>query len=384
MRNTPILTLITRFVAICAVVLLIGGCALFIREPGIGRTVNWTELDGWNTDRHAQAWPAFLHSCARLDKRDPWKTICGHARGLSDPADIDVRRFFETWFVPRRVIGKRGRRDGLITGYYEPLLHGSRERDGQHRFPIYSKPPDLLDIRLDSVYPELKDKRLRGRLMGGTIVPYFSRAEVDSGQSPLAGNEILWVDDPIALFFLHIQGSGRVQLPDGHIVAVGYADQNGHPYRSIGRRLIELGELERDAVTMFSIRDWLRENPGRAVKLLNSNPSYVFFTLRENADTGPVGSMNTPLTAERSVAIDPRVIPLGTPLWLDTNVPGERQTAYRRLVIAQDTGGAIRGTVRADLFWGRGAQAETMAGRMKERGRIYLLTPKPSAGAGRD
>ncbi|MDH3637903.1 MAG: MltA domain-containing protein, partial [Gammaproteobacteria bacterium] len=249
-----------------------------------------------------------------------------------------------------------------------------------HRFPIYRKPPDLLDIRLDSVYPELKDKRLRGRLIDDTVVPYFSRAELDAGQSPLAGNEILWVDDPIALFFLHIQGSGRVQLTDGSIVAVGYADQNGHPYRSIGRRLIEMGALERDEVTMFSIRDWLRENPARATELLNSNPSYVFFTLRDNPDQGPIGSMNVPLTAERSVAIDPRVIPLGTPLWLDTTVPGKDEVPYRRLVVAQDTGGAIKGTLRADLFWGRGRQAETMAGRMKQQGRIYILTPKPPSG----
>ncbi len=367
---------IARISLVCVAALAIAGCTFFMREPGIGQPVSWNDLDGWAADRHAQAWPALLHSCSRLDKRDPWTSICSRARALHEPSDLAARQFFETYFVPHRVIGTRGRRDGLITGYYEPLLHGSRSPDERHRFPIYGKPPDLLEIRLDGVYPELKDKRLRGRLTGNRVVPYFSRAEVDGGRSPLAGHEILWVDDPIALFFLHIQGSGLVQMPDGEIVAVGYADQNGHPYRSIGSQLIEMGELERDAVTMFSIRDWLRSNPERATEILNSNPSYVFFTVRDNAGAGPVGSLNVPLTAERSAAIDPRVIPLGTPLWLDTTMPGTAGRPLRRLVIAQDTGGAIKGSVRADLFWGRGPDAETMAGLMKQRGRIYVLTPR--------
>ncbi len=361
---------------------LIGGCALFIRAPGIGPEVAWSDLEGWTQDRQSQAWPALQQTCVRLQGKPPWSEICARAADIDTPSDNEARRFFETWFVPHRLIGVRGKRDGLITGYYEPLLFGSTRPDHRHRYPIYRKPPDLLEIRLSTVYPELAGKTLRGRLVDGAVVPYFSRAEVDGARTPLTGNELLWVDDPVALFFLHIQGSGRVQLPDGRQVAVGYADQNGHPYRSIGRRLIEMGELEREEVTMFSIRDWLRDNPDGADALLHSNPSYVFFTLREDAQPGPVGSLNVALTPERSVAVDPKVISLGSPLWLDTTLPGGTDAPYRRLVLAQDTGGAIKGTVRADLFWGRGERAERMAGRMKQRGRLYVLVPKPNSSPG--
>ena len=206
-------------------------------------------------------------------------------------------------------------------------------------------------------------------------MPYYSRGEIDGGLSPLTGNELLWVDSAEALFFLHIQGSGRIQLPSGEIVGVGYADQNGHSYVAIGRRLIQMGELDVADVNLFSIKGWLRDHPDRAEALYNENPSYIFFVLRKTPQLGPIGAMNIPLVAERSVAVDPNIIPLGTPIWLDTRLPDDHQTQYRRLTFAQDTGGAIKGAVRADLFWGEGPHAEKLAGEMKQKGRIFVLLP---------
>lgn len=364
---------ITRLAAL-ALSLALGSCILFAPEPGIGKRVDWDALEGWRQDRHAQAWPALLHSCARLEDREAWKELCAAAQAQGQPDDARARAFFETWFAPFPVHAERGEREGLITGYYEPLLNGSYEPSDRFRFPIYGRPEDLLIIDLAELYPELKGKRLRGKVKGRKVVPYYSRAELDRDPHLLSGNEILWVDDAVALFFLHIQGSGRVRMPDGRIIGVGYADQNGHPYRAIGRYLIESGALSRDQVSMFTIRDWLRENREQATDLLHRNPSYVFFQLRENPGDGPIGSLNVPLTAERSIAVDRDVIPLGTPIWLDTTTP--KAQPYRRLVMAQDTGGAIAGFVRADLFWGHGQHAEEMAGNMKQPGRLYALLPK--------
>ena len=219
--------------------------------------------------------------------------------------------------------------------------------------------------------------RLRGRLVGNKIVPFYSREEIEANRNLLSGQELLWLDDRDAAFFLHIQGSGRVQLPDGKIIGVGYSNQNGHPYVAIGRTLLRQGELKREEISLFSIRQWLRDNPEKAVNLLNENPSYIFFVLRDTPELGPVGSLNTPLTAQRSIAIDPKFVTLGTPIWLSTNYPGEPDREYQRLVIAQDTGGAIKGTLRADLFWGHGELAEQSAGVMKEKGSMIVLLPKP-------
>ena len=240
----------------------------------------------------------------------------------------------------------------------------------------YTQPPeDLLTVELSGLYPELKGKRIRGRLSGNKIVPYHSRESLQSSPEVLRGQELVWVDDPVALFFLHVQGSGRVVLRDGSVLGVSYADQNGHPYRSIGRELINMGELNKDDVNLFSIREWLHNNPSRANTLFGRNPSYVFFSVRPATDEGPNGSLNVPLVAERTIAVDPGIIPLGSPVWLDTTLPGSGES-YRRLVLAQDTGGAIKGHVRADLFWGQGQRAEHMAGLMKQDGRLHVLRPR--------
>ena len=203
--------------------------------------------------------------------------------------------------------------------------------------------------------------------------------QIEENRNLLSGNEIIWIDDRDDVFFLHIQGSGRVRLSDGSMMGVGYSNQNGHPYVAIGRRLLEWEELDRDEISLFTIRQWLADHPERAEELLNENPSYVFFELRADTVAGPTGSLNVPLTPQRSIAIDPKVVELGTPVWLTTNLPGEPDQIYQRLVIAQDTGGAIRGPLRADLFWGHGAYAEQSAGIMKERGTMLVLLPKTNA-----
>lgn len=337
--------------------------------------VPWAALPGWEDDNHAAAVPVFIRSCEKLAA--DWQDACAAARAL--PAGVDsasARQFFERYFVAHRLLDAEGGDNGLITGYYEPLLKGALAPSARFRYPLYARPDDLLKVDLGALYPPLQNRRVRGRVVGGTVVPYYSRAQIDGSGRPLAGNELLWVDDKTALFFLHIQGSGLVQLPDGSIVGVGYHDQNGHPYRAIGKTLAERGELKLAEINLFSIRQWLADNPAQAEALLNQNPSYIFFVRRSQTDTGPQGSLGVALTPERSLATDAAVIPPGAPLWLATVMPDDNRTPLQRLMMAQDTGGAIRGEIRADFFWGRGARAEAMAGLMKTRGRLFLLLPR--------
>ena len=350
-----------------------GACTT--RPPGIGSPIAWSSLQDWPTDNQSDAWQGFLKSCQKL-KHEQWQAVCDLAKIQIDPDDAEVRRFFESNFEVRPVYAEGGETEGLITGYYEPLLQGSWERSGKYQFPLYGVPQDLLIVDLGGVYPQLKNMRLRGKLEGNRIVPYFDRAQLDQDQNLLQGTEILWVDSPVDAFFLHVQGSGRVQLSDGSTTAVGYAGQNGHPYQSIGKVLIEMGELEREAVTLFSIKEWLRSNPERLNEVLSRNPSYVFFELRDDPSNGPVGSLNVPLTPGRSIAVDRTVIPLGAPVWLQTTLPNEQQTPLNQLMLAQDTGGAIKGNVRADVFWGQGYDAEQLAGLMKQRGKLFVLLPR--------
>lgn len=293
---------------------------------------------------------------------------------MPPPDEAAARAFFETRFEPHLQRAGWFRSSGLITGYYEPLLNGSWTRTERYRYPIYRPPDDLVTVDLGALYPELKNKRVRGRLAGRRVVPYPSRSEIDVQPSPLAGNELLWVDDPVALFFLQIQGSGRVRLPTGEIVPVGYAEQNGHPYTAIGRTLAERTGLKLEEIDAPTIRAWLAANPAEAQAVMNTNASYVFFALRDPSLPGPLGALGTPLLPERAIAVDPVYVPLGLPVWLDTLLPDSSEP-YRRLVFAQDTGGAIRGAVRADIFFGHGPQAEAHAGRMRASGRLYVLLP---------
>lgn len=346
-------------------------------QPGISKAVSFNSLAGWSQDEHAGAWPALSRNCSRLKDRESWRPICRAAQKLPPtPNNDQARAFFETYFVPHRVVGKYGNRKGLFTGYFEPLLQGALTADDRFRYPVYAEPPDLVSVDLGELITELKGRRVRGRLDGKRVVPFYDRSQIDGDSRPLAGEELLWVDDPYDLFFLHIQGSGRVRLNDGRLVGVGYANQNGHPYVAIGRRLIERGILDRGDVNMFSIRDWLLSHPEEATALMNENPSYVFFTLRESPGDGPIGSFQVPLVAQRSVAIDVGTISLGTPLWIETTLPTTGEPDYRRLVFAQDTGGAIRGPVRVDVFFGHGKQARSLAGTMKQQGRVFALLPR--------
>ena len=238
--------------------------------------------------------------------------------------------------------------------------------------------------------------RLRGRLEGRRVVPYYSREEIERGVAPVAGKEIAWVDDAIEAFFLQIQGSGRIQLENGELLRIGYADQNGHPYQSVGRYLIERGELKLNEASMDGIKAWARANPSRVDEMLNANPSYVFFrelparvSQRDVAadspgsmtdgpgatTSGPVGALGVPLTPRRSIAVDPRHIPLGAPVFLSTTWPNS-EAPLARLMLAQDTGGAIRGPARADFFWGFGAEAGTWAGKMRQQGKMWVLLPR--------
>ncbi len=357
--------------------LSISACTLInTRQPGVGENIGWNEIEGWQQDEHAQAWPALLRNCIALSTKTEWQDICKFAQNLDSPSDEQARLFFENWFTPYPLYGKGGKQSGLITGYYEPLLFGSRTKKSGYTYPLYGQPPSLLTIDLGDLYPELKNKRVRGRLDGNSIVPFYSRQQIENNRDLLKGHEIVWINNRDDVFFLHIQGSGRVQLDDGSIIGVGYRNQNGQPYVAIGRLLIEWGEMDREDVSLFSIRQWLADNPDRAEELLNSNPSYVFFELRDDVGDGAIGSLNVPLTAQRSIAIDPKVVKLGTPIWLSTNLPGDEETPYKRLVIAQDTGGAIKGPVRADLFWGHGTEAEAAAGIMKESAMMIVLLPK--------
>ena len=338
--------------------------------------VSFEALPGWQQDDVRQAWAAFQQSCSVLATRAAeWKTPCAAARSVDAGDAAAVRRFFETYFVPNQVRNPDGSDTGMITGYYEAMLYGSRKRGGAYQTPLYRVPDDLVTVDLGGIYPDLQNRRLRGRLSGKTLVPYYSRAEID--RAPLKGRELLWVNDPVEAFFLEVQGSGRVQLDGGDTVRVGYADQNGHPYKAIGRWFVEQGIMTPDQVSAQSIRAWLAANPARRQEVLNVNASYIFFTEQKVTDpnAGPRGALNVPLTPGRSIAIDRSILPLGAPVWLSTTMPRDG-APLQRLVMGQDVGGAIRGAVRADFFFGFGPEATENAGLMKQQGSLWVLLPR--------
>jgi membrane-bound lytic murein transglycosylase A len=345
-------------------------------------SVSWSRLPGWADDDVREAWPAFLKSCRSLRFRAEWSPACTAAQTLDAQSAKTIRSFFDRYFQPYAVVRQTGplrEETGLVTGYYEPLLKGSRSASGPFRSPLYAPPADLLTIDLSSLYPELKGKRLRGRVQGNRVVPYYTRTELEAASS-LRGREIVWVDDALDAFLLQVQGSGRVQLPGGEVIRLQYADQNGQPYQSIGRYLVDKGELTVEQATMPGIRQWLAANPARLNEVLDANPSYVFFSEEKLADPseGPKGAQGVPLTPGRSIAVDPASVPLGAPVFLDTTFPATDRV-LQRLVIAQDTGGAIRGAVRADFFWGFGQEAGEQAGRMRQALRMWMLWPKGAA-----
>jgi membrane-bound lytic murein transglycosylase A len=328
--------------------------------------LGFDKLSGWADDKMSAAVPAFLKSCARLLSRPDniaidatatradfgrigdWRVLCETAQALAPGDDEAARRFFEAGFVPMAV-ADFGTVDGLFTGYYEIELRGSKKKHGRYQTPIYRKPPDL----------------------GSGSRP--NRAEIEEGALAGRGLELLWVDDPIDAFFLQVQGSGRVRLSGGRTVRLGYDGQNGQPYVAVGRLLIERGVIPRDKMSMAAIRAWMKEYPEAGAALRRENPSYVFF--REITGDGPIGAQGVVLTPERSIAVDRTFIGLGIPIWLEADERFAAVENVRRLLVAQDTGGAIKGPVRGDVYWGTGSTAGARAGIMNARGRYYLLLP---------
>jgi len=356
--------------------------------------VGWAALPSWTSDDLSNLWPVLINNCkglmrptggslvqqARATPR-AWQPVCQAASQVQPTSGPEIRAFIEQHLQPWRLLDEQGRpARNTVTGYYEPLVHGSRQRTGEYQWPLYEPPKDLLTIDLGSVYPELAGKRVRGKLDGKRVVPYDTRAEIAAapGRQPPA---IVWVNDPVEAFFLQIQGSGRVQLPDGKVIRLAYADHNGRPYASIGRWLADQGELPLAQASMQNIKAWAKRNPQRVQEMLNANPAMVFFREERVADPqlGPKGAYGIPLAGERAIAVDTRYVPLGAPVFLATTMPASQQP-LRRLVFAQDTGAAIKGAARADFYWGFGDDAGAKAGRMKQPGEMWVLWPK-QAGA---
>ncbi|UCF30218.1 MAG: murein transglycosylase A [bacterium] len=362
------------------VIVLASSCSLAPRpeaRPPVAAPlvpVAWSMVEGWQEDDPRLVLEAFGKSCTALGRRPAWQTICSEIASFDDPPESEVRAFFERHFTPYLLRQPDRNPIGLITGYYVPDLRGSRQPSPDYPYPLYRRPDDLLVIDLGEAYPELSGYRLRGRLDERYVRPYWDRAAIEGNRQPLAGHELLWVDDPVELFFLHIQGSGRILFEDGSRSMVNYADQNGHPYRSISQWLVQRGIMSPDEMSMQNIKAWARGNPSQVGDLLNTNPSYVFFRESEGDAESPPGALGVPLTPGRSVAVDPRYTPLGAPVFVATTWPNSDLPLYR-LMMAQDTGGAIKGPVRADFFWGSGDDAEAEAGRMKQPLRMWVLLP---------
>ena len=346
--------------------------------------VDFAALPGWNDDRVAEIVPALLKSCARLANLPPdraigaegwggtaadWIGPCGAARRLAPDDQDSARAYFRQWFQPFALVNN-GSAEGLFTGYYEPELAGSRQRQGRFTIPLLARPKDLVIADLGQLRPDLGREQLAGRVVDGRLEPYPSRAEIESGGLGALAQPLVWLDDAVDAHILHIQGSGRVRFPDGTVQRVGVAASNGRKFVGLGKLLADAGKVEAGA-SMPEIRAWLKAHPAEAARLMAANPRYIFYRLVEG--DGPIGAQGVALTPGRSLAIDNRFVPLGVPVWLDTTEPSGRP--LRRLVMAQDTGAAIKGPVRGDLFWGAGEAAFEQAGRMKSRGRTWLLLP---------
>ncbi len=340
------------------------GCAIGKKDHFEARELKYTELAGWENEDFVSAVDTFKSSCPILAKKSRpatkesdisinsvvWSSLCDEAQTVT--TNSQAKEFFERRFVPYRIANNQ-REQGLFTGYYEPVLYGSLHKNADYKYPIYASPSELKDSK-----------------------PYYTRAEIERGALAKRGLELVWVDDPVMLFFMQIQGSGRVRLKGGRELRIGYADQNGHPYVSLGAIMGNEGYLSKDNVNFFTIRQWLYRNPKQAIELMQRNPSYVFFRIVEKPEV--VGSIGAPLTPKRSIAVDNNHIPYGLPLYMETDLPNNNggSVPFHRLMMAQDTGGAIRSPVRADIFFGAGSEAEYLAGYMKNQGVYSLLVPK--------
>ena len=356
------------------------------RPVAAWQPADYAALEGWAEDDHAAALPALRRSCARLERRPAdrpmgqdaragtvadWLPACRALPEEGAPAEL-ARAYFEGWFQPVALEHAEGP-EGLITGYYESELEGAFARDETYAAPIYGRPADLVEVRLGDFDDALPRRTVIGRVEEGRLKPYYERAEIEAGAIDGASPVVIWAKDIVDVFFLQVQGSGQVVLPDGDRVRIGFAGSNGLPFYAIGRALIDEGIIDRKTVSMQSIRDWLRANPAEAKALMHRNKRFIFFRLIEGE--GPIGAQGVALTPGRSLAVDPAFVALGTPLWLATSYPAEERP-LNRLMVAQDTGSAIKGVVRGDFFWGSGEAALHYAGRMKQPGRFWLLLPR--------
>ncbi len=353
--------------------------------------VAFADMPGWQDDTLGDALPALRKSCARLAKKKDdalvgfdeiggkvkdWQAACAAAVKVDVKDHAAARAFFEAEFNPF-LAKNNDDAEGRFTGYYEASLHGSRKRKGRFQTPLYKVPKDLVMVNMRNFSDKPSPRRIAGRVVGNYLQPYLTRKEIRLGALRGKKLELVWIDDPVDGFFTQIQGSGVVELDDGHEMRIGYGGQNGHNYVAIGRELVRDGHITSEEMSMQAIRKWLADNPDKAEEMMDRNQAYVFFT--ELSNTGAVGSQNVVLTPERSAAIDREFIPQSAPLFIDTVVPsedGSTEVPFHQLVIAQDSGGAIRGPVRADIFWGHGARADAIAGRLKSKGRYFLLLPK--------
>lgn len=351
--------------------ILFSGCATKIEQkPYLSKAnlqkVSWDTLEGFEEDNLDLSFEVFKKACQKSKRYENLKDICTKAEQYEGE---DSKKFFTHYFTPYRLLDENYKQEGLITGYYEPILNGSLVKTNRYKYPIYKTPKNLLIVDFSSVYPELKNYTLRGKLVGNRVIPYDNRETIESKNDLEA---ICYVDDKIDLFFLHIQGSGKVKLQDGTIINVGYAQQNGRGYYPIGRKLIEEGYIAKEDISLQTIRKWLKENPTKIDEVLNLNESYIFFRESEKTATGSLG---VPLVANRNLAVDRSYIPLGFPVFIDTTNPLTK-TPIQQLMVAADTGGAIKGEIRADFFFGNGKKAEKLAGIMKQKGSLYILIPK--------
>lgn len=363
--------------------------------------VRWSDLEGWRRDDVRPALVAFRRSCAELLKKPlstpmggqvskgaaiyrtvgDWQDVCGAAQAIEFIDQSGARDWFERYFAPYAA-SNTGERGGLFTGYYEPELLGSPTRTADFTVPVLKRPDDLVMVDLGEFRDTLKGQRIAGRVADGSLHPYSTREEVRKGALDNEKLALAWVKSPVDAFFMQIQGSGRVRMTDGKVVRLGYDGQNGWPYVAIGRVLREMGALDRSNISMRTIKDWLASHPDDADAVMDQNTSYIFFKPLDPIDSalGPSGAENVPLTPGRSLAVDLKFHALGVPVWLDLTLPideaGTPGQPFQRLMVAQDTGGAITGPVRGDVFFGSGPPAEKIAGRMKQIGEMYVLLPR--------
>jgi membrane-bound lytic murein transglycosylase A len=380
--------------AAAAVLALLSACAV-TDQGGAGQPLAFSDIQGWGAEEAVHAMPVFLGECRTLGRLPAdsslggggslgdggvgavsrpgtrvgdWLPACHAAAAVPTGDAPAVQQFFETWFQPELTAPH-----SLFTGYYEPEIRGSLSRGGVYQTPVYGVPDDLVRTRATD------GSMVTGHWQGSRFVPYWTRAQIDAGALAGRNLELLWVADPADLFFLQIQGSGRVRLPSGQVVRLGFGGKNGQSYVPLGRLLAEQGEMDEDAISMQSIRAWLTAHPDRARAVMEENPNYVFFTVLDNvyADQGAPGALGVPLTPGRSAAVDRRWVPLGSPVWVETTLPGASAGLWRHLVFAQDTGTDIQGPSRADLFLGWGNDAEQTAGAMRQKGRTIVFVPRP-------